>query len=238
MIRIDIAHPNALDDRRVVDEISDASEIVHALASPVFEWNPYDVVRVTQNGSIIYTGFYASSECIDIGPTSKFCKYLVLGNSKRLSMVEFWQTVNDPNVLLRSLVNYISREALIENAISCIRLASFDVFSNKLLDLIDDNKFNKIAIEKSNMYLSLDRMIGESANRRNDLYYCLNAIRSLLFVVVRPEPINNAIFLLDDVVVSISLSRKVSELEAKAIVTQNARSVIPFSDVLRGVAET
>lgn len=122
---IDISHPNALDDRRVVDEVHDLRDVEQCLASPSFDWNVGDIVRVTRDDKIYFTGTYSENECINIGLEIYFnntrAKMPNIVGTKA-SLVDIWQYGTSASNLLWRLIGIIDNQLMTKAAVNCTRL--------------------------------------------------------------------------------------------------------------------
>lgn len=226
---IDIAHPNALDDRRVVDEITDTSELVHALASPVFSWSPYDVVRVMENGRVLYAGFFTESECIDIGPESNIVRMLPDLPALKLDLVNFWMTERNPFELLYRLRKVISQKKLKQVTIQCLKLSvNLSNYQSQFKRDIEDIENNTHPEQSINIRMRSLQKINVDAN--NEIYVIAAAIRN----VIRSDSASVALSV-SYAIDAITESQQIPEQEAFGVMMTEVKKNLLFSDVLSGV---
>lgn len=241
---IHISHPNDLNRLRIVDRFDNASD----LASPVFDWNPYDVIRVTEQELTIYTGFFTHSECVDVGPSSKVMMELMhpFSASNSASLVDIWNYQFDSTKILMKLSKYITAETILKNTFSCIRLALNDCRLNNehiadVLDFIQLNAYNMSAVDERDFGSDLRRIIEE--HNYTCLGYCASVIYRLLLALPsrargRADSVLNYIILLDDISNAVASAKSIGRLRAKVIVMQKVKENISFREILAGIEKS
>lgn len=230
---IDIAHPNALDDRRVVDEVRDRSDLAHALASPVFQWSPYDIVRVmTEDGLIVYVGFFTQSECVDIGRESDSMRLLDLRNvvaSRYSSLIDLWQKLDPYNLTwaIRTIVDY---RKLVSVAIRCATYSAMNLHVS-FFEVLESNQFTE-----DNFVKNLREIVRNSRNPSSAIEDCARAI---LLVVnsLNSSDVDLISPSVDYSVFSVIKSHQISQKDAQVKIMNEIKSVLTFADILQGLAK-